>query len=291
MAMFAPQAQPSGNVLAEFRAGKMTYDGRMVTPDVRKGKLVLLNGEDSLMHLQWWDRTKTPMNMEDDLIVINDAYFERIPKCTTGRVYLLRFTSSDKKMFFWMQEPKEENDKDLINKANEAIGATIPDKPAGAGAPAAAGGAPSNDLMQMMQNFQQGQQGGPGNAELANILGQFLQQSGTGAGGASRTPPVPLQTFMSAEVLNQLMDDPEAVAELLGNMPEGQGTPQDLREVFASPQLSQNMSILSQAIYSDQLGILFQMLGLDPSVLTPGTEPMEALCKAMEKKYGPGGSA
>jgi len=285
--MFQQQPQPQGQVLVEFRAGKMTWGGpvnKTVKPDVRKGKVVLLNGEDSLMHLQWWDRTKSPPAIEDDLIVINDAYFERIDKCKTGRVYLLRFTSSDKKMFFWMQEPKEEKDKELIDKANASIGATIPDKKPGS-APAA-GAAPTNDLMAMMQNFQaqQAGAGAPQNAELANILSQFLQ-------APTRGPPVPLQTFMSAEVLNTLMDDPEAVAELMGNMPESQRTPEDLRQVFGSPQLQQNFQILSQAIYSDQLAILFQMLGLDPKSLTAGSEPMEALCKAMEQKYGSGGGA
>merc|ERR1719436_702918 len=91
---------------------------------------------------------------------------------------------------------------------------------------------------------------------------------------------------MTSELLNPLLDDAEAVQELLSNMPEGQRTPEDLKEVFASPQLSQTMNSLTQAIYSDQLEILFQMLGLDATALTPGTDPMEALCKAMEKKYG-----
>merc|ERR1719235_251317 len=105
------------------------------------------------MHLQWFDRSKTPLQCVDDLIVINDAYFERIEKCTTGRVYLLRFTSSDKKMFFWMQEPKEDMD-----KANATIGATIPDKKPASAAPVPM--APTNDLMQMMQNFQAQQAAG-----------------------------------------------------------------------------------------------------------------------------------
>merc|ERR1719217_921180 len=112
------------------------------------------------MHLQWFDRSKTPLQCVDDLIVINDAYFERIEKCTTGRVYLLRFTSSDKKMFFWMQEPKEDKDKELIDKANAAIGATIPDKKPAAASAAPVPMAPTNDLMQMMQNFQAQQAAG-----------------------------------------------------------------------------------------------------------------------------------
>merc|ERR1719440_995 len=89
------------------------------------------------MHFQWQDRDKneTPV----DLIVINDAYLEKIEKCTTGRVYLLRFTSSDKKLFFWMQEPKSDKDAELIKKFNEATGAKIPEK----GAPKPATSAPA----------------------------------------------------------------------------------------------------------------------------------------------------
>merc|ERR1719226_396104 len=102
----------------------------MVTPDKRKGKVVLVSVEEEqgLIHFQWHDREKNEVSI--DRIVINDAYFEKIEKCTTGRVYLLRFTSSDEKLFFWMQEPKEDGDAELIKKFNEAVGATIPEKSA-----------------------------------------------------------------------------------------------------------------------------------------------------------------
>merc|ERR1740138_440676 len=91
------------------------------------------------MHFNWIDREKNEVAV--DLIVINDAYLERIEKCTTGRVYLLRFTSSEKKMFFWMQEPKTEKDLENVSKFNETIGATIPDK--GAPKPAVSAPAPA----------------------------------------------------------------------------------------------------------------------------------------------------
>merc|ERR1719272_136323 len=84
------------------------------------------------MHFQWHDRDKNETAV--DLIVINDAYLEKIEKCKTGRVLLLRFTSSNKKLFFWMQEPKTDKDEELVKKFNEAIGATIPEK--GAAKPA-----------------------------------------------------------------------------------------------------------------------------------------------------------
>merc|ERR1719161_659617 len=71
------------------------------------------------MHFQWMEREKNETAI--DLIVINDAYLEKIEKCKTGRVYLLRFTSSEKKLFFWMQEPKSDKDDELVKTFNEAI--------------------------------------------------------------------------------------------------------------------------------------------------------------------------
>jgi len=42
---------------------------------------------------------------------------KRVTQCTTGRVYLLRFKNHPKrKFFYWMQEPDEAKDADLIKK-------------------------------------------------------------------------------------------------------------------------------------------------------------------------------
>ena len=134
--MFQVPTRPAGHVHVEFKAGRMDWDGRMVTPDKRKGKILLYTSEeDQLTHFQWMDRDKN--EVVTDLIVINDAYLERVQKCTTGRAYILRFTSSDKKMFFWMQEANGEKDEERVKTFNDAVGATIPEKgPASAAASA-----------------------------------------------------------------------------------------------------------------------------------------------------------
>lgn len=92
----------------------------MVHPDKRKGLLYLYQSEDSLMHFCWKDRHtgklfKTLLKsmltffyetgvVEDDLIIFpDDCEYVRVSQCTTGRVYLLKFKSSNRKLFFWMQ--------------------------------------------------------------------------------------------------------------------------------------------------------------------------------------------
>lgn len=97
------------------------YTGRMVHPDKRKGLLYIYQSEDSLMHFCWQDRhtgilSCTSLHLsyfitdviigvvEDDLIIFpDDCEYVRVPQCTTGRVYVLKFKSSNRKLFFWMQ--------------------------------------------------------------------------------------------------------------------------------------------------------------------------------------------
>lgn len=249
----------------------MNWDGRWVKPDKRKGKLVLLNGDDDLMYVRWHDREKPPTaDPEMNLVVVNDVYLEKIDKCTTGRVYLLRFTSSpDKKEFFWMQEPKDDGDADLVKKFNDSVGATIP--AAGAAAPAGTAATPGA-----------GTPTPPVDPQLAGILQQFLAQGGA---QQERKPPVPLGAVLTTEVLQTLLTDDAAMTEMASLMPEGQRTPEDIRETLASPQLQQSLSSLTQAVHSDQLPVLFAGLGLDASslaTLPPGTDALEALCRAME---------
>eukprot|EP00418_Pyrodinium_bahamense_P076136 CAMPEP_0179067600 /NCGR_PEP_ID=MMETSP0796-20121207/29570_1 /TAXON_ID=73915 /ORGANISM="Pyrodinium bahamense, Strain pbaha01" /LENGTH=348 /DNA_ID=CAMNT_0020764629 /DNA_START=73 /DNA_END=1117 /DNA_ORIENTATION=- len=276
--MFQPPVRPVGNVIVEFRAGRMDWDGRLVTPDKRKGKIVLYTSdEDQLIHFQWFDREKNEAVL--DLIVVGDAYLEREEKCKTGRVYVLRFTSSDKKLFFWMQEPKEDGDADLVKRFNEAIGAKIPEKDkekekgaaAAPGAGTAAAAPPGGAAAQ---------------GELRAILQQFLDSQGA---QGQRTPPVPLSAVLTTEVLQSLLTDEAACAEMTALLPETHQSPEGLRQALASPQLQQSINALSQAVHSDQLPVLLASLGLDPSVVgsaAPGSDALDVLCRAMEAQSG-----
>jgi len=115
-----PAGLTSSKYLVEFRAGKMNLRGTTVNPDKRKGLVYIHQSDDSLMHFCWKDRTSG--NVEDDLIIFpDDIEFKRIPKCTTGRVYILKFKSSSRKFFFWMQEPKTDKDEEFCKKVNETL--------------------------------------------------------------------------------------------------------------------------------------------------------------------------
>merc|ERR1711988_1680873 len=113
-------ARSTSKNLVEFRAGKMYMKGKMVHPDKRKGLLYVYQSDDSLMHFCWKDRTKG--SVEDDLIIFpDDIEFKRVSQCTTGRVFLLRFKTSNRKFFFWMQEPKTDKDEEHCKKVNDSL--------------------------------------------------------------------------------------------------------------------------------------------------------------------------
>lgn len=280
-AMFQQAAQPAGEVHVEFKAGRLQWDGRMLTPEKEKGKVVLITTEEEgLMHLQWQNRTSK--KTETDLIVINDCFLEKIDKCTDGRVYVARFTSSDKKLFFWMQEPKEDDDKKVIDKFNETVGAKIPDKKKPTTAPtvpATSGGAAASSL----------------DPELRAILEQLREtQGGQQAQAAAQRTPVSLGSVLSAETTQSLLTDDAAIEELSALLPEGYRTSNDVREALASPQMQQSLSSLTQAIYSDQLPLLFSSLGLDPTALATlpmGSDPLEIMCQVLERQFGAAGGA
>eukprot|EP00088_Acartia_fossae_P018640 TRINITY_DN20763_c0_g1_i1.p1 TRINITY_DN20763_c0_g1~~TRINITY_DN20763_c0_g1_i1.p1 ORF type:complete len:361 (-),score=137.53 TRINITY_DN20763_c0_g1_i1:99-1181(-) len=169
--------------------------------------LMVNQSDDQLMHLQWKDRTSG--TVEDDLILMpDDVEFKAVPACTTGRVFVLKFKGNDKKMFFWMQEPKTDKDEEYCKKVNDFL--NNPPAPGssrsgggsgGSGSGGMMGGLPGNldfnnlgdnelqsllnnmDQRQLMQIFGGSLGGGSNMSSLSSLLGGG---SGGGSGGRSR---------------------------------------------------------------------------------------------------------
>jgi len=186
--------------LVEFKAGKMNMNAstKMVSPDKRKGLLSVLQSDDQLMHLQWKDRTSG--TIEDDLIIFpDDVEFKAVPACTTGRVFVLKFKTSNKRMFFWMQEPKSDKDEEFCKKVNENLNnPPAPGSNRSGGSSGGSAGLPAgldfnnlddSQLQNLLNNMSQqqlmqlfgGSLGGGNMSGLASLLG-----GAGGAGGRSR---------------------------------------------------------------------------------------------------------
>ena len=47
--------------------------------------------------------------------------YKAVKQCKTGRVFILKFKNSSRKLFFWMQEPKSDKDEELMKKVNDFL--------------------------------------------------------------------------------------------------------------------------------------------------------------------------
>ncbi|XP_043256217.1 proteasomal ubiquitin receptor ADRM1 isoform X1 [Colletes gigas] len=179
-------SRSSSKNLVEFKAGKMTMKGKMVYPDTRKGQLYVYQSDDSLMHFCWKDRTTG--FVEDDLIIFpDDCEFKHVPQCKSGRVYLLRFKSSSKKFFVWLQDLKTDKDEEYCRKINEVL-----NNPPTPGSQRSGNTNPEGDLQNILNNMSQqqlmqlfggvGQMGG-----LGSLLGTMNRPQGGQSTSASAT--------------------------------------------------------------------------------------------------------
>ena len=95
-------ATSSPNVLCEFKAGKMNFDGKMVTPDRRRGWVKVEKDplQPGLVYFNWCDESK---KMVDSYLLFPDsAKFVKV-KQSDDRVYLLEIAPEPRRLFFWMQ--------------------------------------------------------------------------------------------------------------------------------------------------------------------------------------------
>merc|ERR1712088_650979 len=156
-------------------------------------------GDDQLMHFKWKDRTTS--TVEDDLIIFpDDVEFKKVSQCTTGRVFILKFKSTSRKLFFWMQEPKDDKDEELCKKVNDFL-----NNPPAPGSSSSRGGSMGggsggldlsnlgdSELQSLLNNMSQSQLvqlfggGGSGLAAITNSPGSRQRSSGN-TGSATGT--------------------------------------------------------------------------------------------------------
>lgn len=145
--------------LVEFCAGRMNMVGKLVTPDSRKGLVYMYQAEDGLIHFCWKDRGNG--KVEDDLIIFpDDCEFLRVDQCKTGRVYVLKFKSSTRRLFFWLQESKTDKDDERCRRVNDIMNnpPTAGSMRSGTGGGGSgAGGGESSDLQYVLNNMSQQQ--------------------------------------------------------------------------------------------------------------------------------------
>ena len=177
--------------LITFKAGRCgpSPSPRKIKPLPTPGYLYLYRGdEDDLVHLCWRPRNLPSTSPEIDLITIpGDATFtplvkehgaEDVRSPTNGRVFVLKFSSSGEKQYFWMQARSQhrEGDADWFSQRDQRLGQIVDQLLAGE----------EVDVEQEVAEIRQGREGGAsGGGEGDDLMD--LDRTETGGAGADAT--------------------------------------------------------------------------------------------------------
>uniref|UniRef100_H2ZD01 Uncharacterized protein n=1 Tax=Ciona savignyi TaxID=51511 RepID=H2ZD01_CIOSA len=281
MSLFGNSSGSSSKNLVEFRAGKMFLKGTTVSPDKRKGQVYVYQADDNLMHFCWKDRTSG--RVEDDLIIFpDDCELKKVAQCKTGRVFLLTFKSSSRKLFFWMQVYPNyklktfktscflvaDKDDEYCKKVNDSL--NNPPQP-GQGS----GVRPQTPAVQPAVQLSQLQ-------DILFQMGTPKQEPKT------RLFKIDLADAITPDAMIPILADQKVVQERLKPfLPEGQefsSTEQELRDTVRSPQLRQAISSFGSALASGQLAPLLAQFGLPEAAQAAASKgDVEGFAKAMQE--------
>ncbi|XP_021277122.1 26S proteasome regulatory subunit RPN13 isoform X2 [Herrania umbratica] len=273
MGSSSTEAFPAMQTLLEFRAGKMLLEGKRVVPDTRKGLIRVTRGEEGLVHFQWVDRTQNVI--EDDQIIFPDeAVFEKVNQAS-GRVYILKFNTDDRKFFFWMQEPKAEDDSQLCSAVNNIINQPLEflgDEEPDASVPLQV----SEDMAEDDISSR------AGNLTVTNLGAEAISDVTSSSGPVKLED---LQRILSNIEPAEIASDPDGGLELgdilkpdlimplietlpleerlASYLPEGQWTPEDMLELLQSPPFRQQVDSFTYVLRTGQIDL--SQFGIDPS--------------------------
>ncbi|KAL0581000.1 hypothetical protein V5O48_000994 [Marasmius crinis-equi] len=260
-----------GETILAFKAGKAVRRGNtnFVDPTPAKGAVILSKGEDELLHFIWKNR-ETNVVEEDLILFPTDATFSKVSQ-SSGRIYVLKFSSSDQRHFFWMQDASSARDEEFANNVNgflqdmdyEPIWNTS------AGASTSSGEASSSQTAARPSNSQASPD------DIAQ-LGQILSNRLAAQGGSSGLPEYSLEDILTPANITPLFSShPELIPSLFPHLPPDLPTPpseEALRQIINSPQFRAAVSNFDQALRTGLLGGLVRGLGL-PEEAGLGIEP------------------
>ncbi|KAG7642159.1 Proteasomal ubiquitin receptor Rpn13/ADRM1 [Arabidopsis suecica] len=254
-------------IMLEFRAGKMSLQGTRVVPDARKGLVRIARGDEGLIHFQWLDRNQN--TVEDDQIVFPDeALFEKVNQ-SSDRVYILKFNSDDRKLFFWMQEPRAEGDAELCSSVNQYLNQPL-EFPGEEGLAAAI----TEELEDMAEDNTSSRAGNlvvpnlssevsdvtssSGPVKLADLQRILNNLSGGPVGIAGdQDEGLALGDILKPELIMPLLEALPVQERLSSHLPEGHSRAEDILELLQSPPFRQ------QVLRTGQIDLT--QFGIDPS--------------------------
>ncbi|VDC04489.1 unnamed protein product [Peniophora sp. CBMAI 1063] len=245
-----PALTGPSTVLA-FKAGRAFRRGdtNFVDASPEKGAL-LIEREEDMIHLVWKNR-ETGSADEDLLLFPGDATFIPVPQAPGGRVYVLKFESSEARHFFYMQDGSTARDEEFAHNVNSLIQdpSYVPVWQEPSAAPDAEPAAGSTSSSQLDQ------------------IRELMSRMAANAGGAEPVAPeFALSDILTPGNLLPLFSArPDLVAALFPHLPPDlpeQPSREVLQRVIQSPQFRAAVASLDRALRTGMLQGLMGGLGL-----------------------------
>jgi len=266
------------STILAFKAGRaIRRDGtNIVEPRVDKGAVVIERGDDEELHFMWKNRD-TEATEEDLILIPSDASFVSVPQAS-GRMYVLKFSSSDQRHFFWMQDASNERDEEFTFHINRLLqipgyipvwGVADSTSQTPGASTSAQTTAPTSASQTTAQQLSQ----------LRSLVAQ-AQMSGATAG----EPDISLTDVLTADNLNPLfVSHPDLIQTIFPHLPPDlpvDPSPEVLSQVVSSPQFRAAVVNFDRALRTGLLGDLVRQLGLPEEA---GTS-VEAFLRAIREQ-------
>ncbi|KAH9179302.1 adhesion regulating molecule [Lactarius sanguifluus] len=272
------------STILAFKAGRaFRREGtNIVEPSADKGAIVIERGEDELLHFKWKNRV-TEETEEDLILFPTDASFVTVPQAT-GRVFVLKFSSSDQRHFFWMQDASGERDEEFAFHVNRIlqIPGYIPVWIIPEDTSDETPDAPTSDPSSQATASQ------PTPEQLSQVRSLVAQMSG----GATEELEPFLADVLTADNLDPLFTShPELIQSIFPHLPpelSANPSPEVLSRIVSSPQFRSAVASFDRALRTGLLGGLVRQLGLPEEA---GLS-VEAFLRAVREQAGsdrPGG--
>jgi len=272
-------AQAGGQAALSFLAGtcsqKIKDGGVWITSDKKNGQIDLVKDpQDQLWHFKW----KNLMSGQQgaDLILFpNTAKWYKLEYVEDGRVYELRIGS--RKHWFWMQEPDESKDEETSKKLRNILKYGALEAPK------------NSDEKEKDTNKDKGTAPAkvvstPNQQAIVNAFMKAMHAQSQ----QLNEPDVNIMDLFEPLTMEKVLDDPDAVADLLKHAHEklkdtdDEKVKEKLKADLLSPQVQTACTTLTRVIQSGHARQLLQEMNIDK----PETITAKQFLEALQAKEG-----
>lgn len=256
------------------RAFRQSESSNTVTSQATPGEISITENDDGLIHFNWTNR-QTRINELDLIVFPSDATFTTVSHAPGGRVHVLKFSSSDQRYFFWLQDNFPGAHASYASNINGLLEDPDFQVDHEADATGRAQGQPTASTSTAGASSSTGNAGDrlrgqptPEQFEAFRQLVAGLPTGGAGAGGIpAGAPDFALSDVLSASALTPLFNSasPSTLRAIFPTLPSDlpiPPSPEALRRVVDSAPFQTQVRALDRALQTGLVGSLVVGLGL-----------------------------